>query len=442
MVDVEHLESERLKMWERIEALEKDLAKISSSGADNIKKVSDTFETKFQSLKTSLAETDALAKAKALEDGQIALHAAQDAVKGREEVNEAVKEAQKAKDVVESLRATVEKYSSLSVEAESLLKTIKTLEAQIQDAKEKDASAQAAWTSINQQKQNVATLNEQVSTHAAKIDSLRQEIDSYKNSIGELKDKSKAELADKADALDKLLNEKQEALNVLTSEIEKLIPGAISAGLAASYRKRSFTQLLLKGLWGVLLVITIVSVISHTKDLIYPFLQEGRHAVDVTKQLSVFVISCRFVILGAMILLEEFFRRNFNIASRLEEAYAYKAAMLSTYHAYSEELKEIDMPPKDGTRSAVSVLAGIVLEKLQEEPGKEVFDKEKHEIGAGALFDRLMPENGESVPEKVVHSIASGEFMKNITWQMVVVVTILSVTLCGLAMIVLKFKGA
>lgn len=141
-----------------------------------------------------------------------------------------------------------------------------------------------------------------------------------------------------------------------------------------------------------------------------------------------------------MILLEEFFRRSFNIASRLEEAYAYKAAMLFTYHSYSEELKEIDMPPNDSTRSAVSVLAGIVLEKLQEEAGKEVFDKEKHEIGAGGLFDRLMPEKGESIPEKVAHSITSGEFMSKITWQAVVMLTILAITECSLAMIFVKFK--
>ena len=161
----------------------------------------------------------------------------------------------------------------------------------------------------------------------------------------------------------------------------------------------------------------------------------------MTKQFTPFVLSCRAVMLGAMVLLEEFFRRNFNIASRLEESYAYKAAMLSTYHAYSEELKEVSMPPKDGARKAVSVLAGIVLEKLQEEPGKEVFDKEKHELGAGALFDRLMPENGVSVPERVAHSIAKGDFLGKITWQAVTSIGIIALMVCCLTFVVVRLNG-
>lgn len=441
MADIEHLESERLKMWERIEAIEVALSKASSDGENQLKQATDSLGAHIETLADSLSKTEALAKSKATEDGQTALHAAQEAVKGRDEARVAAQEAQEAKHVVEDIKATVEKYSSLSNNAESLLNDIKALEAQIKDAKEKDAAAQAAWASINQQKQNVATLNEQVSTHAAKIESLKQEIAAYKIGIDELKNKADSELSSKREALDSLLQVKQASLESLTKEIEKLIPGAISAGLAASYRKRSTGQLILKVVWGLLLVLTVIMVILQTKDLITPFLAEGSHEIEVTKQLSVFVISCRFVILGAMVLLEEFFRRNFNIASRLEEAYAYKAVMLSTYHAYSEELKEINMPPKDGNRSAVSVLAGIVLEKLQEEPGKEVFDKEKHEIGAGALFDRLMPEKGESVPEKVVNSLTSGEFLSKITWQAVVMVTILSATLCGLAIIILKLKA-
>ena len=94
----------------------------------------------------------------------------------------------------------------------------------------------------------------------------------------------------------------------------------------------------------------------------------------------------------------------------------------------------------NGETEAQSVLAGVVLEKLQDEPSKTVFDKEKHEIGPGALFERLLPSKGESVQEKAVDNICSGKFLNNISWQGVVFVAIIAIGICVLTSLILYFR--
>lgn len=439
MASLEHLEEERIKLWARVDQLAKELADARNDVDNKISTKVTEISQSLSALQKSLSETDALARAKAQEDGQIALKAAKEAVEGRDQIVELKKEILTAKSEVDKAHAILAEYGNLDERAKLFVEKVQQLEAQIKDAKDKDAGAQASWTSINQQRQNVENLNSQVSKDAADIKSTVEDVKKIDAEVQEIKDSAEKELEEKRVALASLLKEKKEELDQLTEEIERLIPGAINSGLASDFARRAKWQAVLRVIWAVLLIASLIIIARYSLKLITPFLEGERSAVsNIEKQSTIFVLYCRAIALAAMVMLEEFFRRNFNIASRLEEAYAYKAVAFSTYHGFCEELRDIKMP--NGETEAQSVLAGVVLEKLQDEPSKTVFDKEKHEIGPGALFERLLPSKGESVQEKAVDNICSGKFLNNISWQGVVFVAIIAIGICVLTSLILYFR--
>ena len=81
----------------------------------------------------------------------------------------------------------------------------------------------------------------------------------------------------------------------------------------------------------------------------------------------------------------------------------------------------------------------VFLEKLNDEPGKTVFDKEKHEIGWGAIMDRLTSANvDEKTRDEVIKAFANGKPLSKINWQIVIIVGIIAVAACFIACM---FKG-
>ena len=101
-------------------------------------------------------------------------------------------------------------------------------------------------------------------------------------------------------------------------------------------------------------------------------------------------LSARFVVVGGLVVLEEFSRRNFNVSSRLAEAYAYKEALAKSYTGYKSELQDINMPIKSGEGGpSSSVLVKTFLDKLADEPGKRVFDRERTALGLTGFLDHV-----------------------------------------------------
>ena len=92
MASLEHLEEERIKLWARVDQLAKELADARNDVDNKISTKVTEISQSLSALQKSLSETDALARAKAQEDGQIALKAAKEAVEGRDQIVELKKE--------------------------------------------------------------------------------------------------------------------------------------------------------------------------------------------------------------------------------------------------------------------------------------------------------------------------------------------------------------
>ncbi|MBW3019484.1 hypothetical protein KY329_04860, partial [Candidatus Woesearchaeota archaeon] len=149
-------------------------------------------------------------------------------------------------------------------------------------------------------------------------------------------------IADTADEKDKKVGEYEEQLKQLTTEyeqlnqkIENLLPGATSAGLASACKDRKDSFKTPKMSWTIVHIVSVAFLIGV-----------GCWVLAVTKinsfQELIFFILERSPIIAAIVLLEEFARRNRNIAFRLEEDYGYKEVLASSFEGYKKQMLEID----------------------------------------------------------------------------------------------------
>lgn len=288
--------------------------------------------------------------------------------------------------------------------------------------------AAAQWKTVDQQVKSISDLKAQASTDASTVKQYCKDVDEKKQAIAILQE----QFAD-------LFAKKEKRANELQSQIEDLLPGATSLHIAFAFDQRKKTQVKLKWLWGGLLIVSLILIIWFAyKNIPFEIFGHKTQIGDKIETLSWMSFYARAIIFASLVFLEEFARKNFNIASRLEEAYAYKSTILATFDGYGKMLKDIKMPSQQET-SSQSELVKIVLEKLNDEPGKTVFDKEKHEIGLGAIMDHLTNANiDDKTKDEIIKAVTSGKPLARINWQTVVIVGIVAVAACFIACL---FKG-
>jgi len=263
----------------------------------------------------------------------------------------------------------------------------------------------------------------------------------WNNSFEELKKQHSSKLAElfsgREQGLNKLIESKNKELSDLnqryvqefesrTKEIETLLPGATSAGLASAFADRKRDIQKNQKWWAFLLIGSAIGIVGFG----------GFSLTSWGSQIGLASsFAGRVVIIAGLILLEEFARRNFNIISRLAESYAYKEALAKSYFGYKKQMEEIPMPTNQNGESIMghSVLMKTFLEKLEDEPGKHVFDKEKQIIGPGAIIDKLSPNNKDGATGEALQELSKGNLLAKISWPIVAVVAIFAIAACVIA---------
>jgi len=191
-------------------------------------------------------------------------------------------------------------------------------------------------------------------------------------------------IADTAQEKDAKVKQYEQELKDLSTEyeelkkrVEDLLPGATSASLASAFgaRKKSFKWP--KRFWTALFVCSIGGFIIVGW---YVFRQQ-----NITSITEFFLYALKKTpILVAIILLEEFARRQYNITLRLEEDYGYKEVLSRSFEGYRKQMEEIEQSPD----APVSKLSGNLLEAMAQQPGR-LIDKER----------RLRPPSADFIEE-------------------------------------------
>ena len=371
--------------------------------------------------------------------------------------------------LAEEAKKALTEITGFKAAAEKAAKEISTSQ---EKSKKGVEEAEAKWTTTNQQIQNIANLNAQASKDAAttkasreSIEKLQQEASNLKNKFvemqtnwekrfGDLQKQHETKLQDlykKRDQELSDLNQKESQelsdlhkkylaeFETRSKEIESLLPGATSAGLASAFASRRKGKFGAKIFWWVLMILSVILLLIFGLMILFPNIL-SKWGITVNTIPGGTTLYGRMIILAALILLEEFSRRNFNISSRLEEAYGYKEVISRSFLGYKRQMENIPWPKNekgDQDNNSTSILVSIFMKQLADDPSKTVFDKEHHELGLGALFD-IGANTKKTFNEDAIKSLVEGRPLARINWQVVVIVGIAAFVTC---FIVYMFRG-
>lgn len=452
-ISVGYLDEERVKLWAEVNALKKALNEAVSKLSQTDKATVLSLQNLGQSLDEKISFVRKIANEKTPEDVQTASRAAQEVVKIKTEVLSLQKDAEEHRVRLDAAKRALKKIQFISEDSDAFSKEIegnrikiseatKSIDTYLAQLNERKTSIDqmvnkisTATASIAEKAQEVANLKAQVGNATSDISAARQRIQELQVEFDGLKEKQDAVFSESSDTLgrlssenqsrfDKLYTTSESRIKALEDQINKLLPGAASLSLSSAFEKRKTAVERNKWWWATLLILSASGIVV--------FGWWSLHSISSTQTLS--AIPVRIVIIAGLVIIEEFARRNYNVCSRLAEAYAYKEAIAQSYVGFKKELVDIDLPSKsDGVSvKSIAVLAETFLQKIGDEPGKKVFDKERPALGALQAISKISGQDDVS-PEKAQIVATAATFLSKVSWPIVALATVLAVAGCIIA---------
>lgn len=193
-----------------------------------------------------------------------------------------------------------------------------------------------------------------------------------KNKEGDYEGGLRGEIENRKQNLEEFKNKQEEIHNTLKKEIEGLLPGATSAGLASAYHelKESFNKPIKQ--FTCIFYISLAILISIA---VFPFIDSANSDSINTGNISAFIsnIIYKLPLILPALWLAIFATKRRNEANRLQQEYAHKEALAKSYQNFKNQIKELEKPDElmekllSATIDAVSYNASITLDKKYEE---------------------------------------------------------------------------
>lgn len=207
--------------------------------------------------------------------------------------------------------------------------------------------AQELITTANIEAQNI---RDDLSVKLDELKDFHSEIFGEPNAEGNIEDGLKFEISERKHDLDSLMTTHTNQYQAIKSNIESLLPGATSAGLASAYHDLSvsfvkpiiiYTCLFFLSivvLLGLALYFTnqntILTVVSTTSD------------ITILKDIGIFLLQ-RLPIVLPVIWLAIFASKRRSEAERLKQEYAHKEALAKSYQSFKLQIEELDSENKE-----------------------------------------------------------------------------------------------
>ncbi|MCK4888237.1 MAG: hypothetical protein KAS96_12675 [Planctomycetes bacterium] len=315
----------------------------------------------------------------------------QDVQEKQTTISATANEIQETKTVVDSNNEAIQELKTSIVETEEeateLKSTIDTDNSAIQQAK---IEVEGNTKAIIQSKATVDQLEAELKAIADTADKKVEAVESFKTELEELNkkwiNKFQAEFNRSKKSFTESQQNHSEEYDALKTQIENLLPGATSAGLASAFMDRKKSVGKFKWFWGLM-------VLAGAGGLIVVGVYTIKHPPSMQMSFYDFMIYLltRSSILAGIILIEEFGRRHFNIISRLFETYAYKEVLSRSFEGYKEQMESVEIEPtittvgtddagketkKTVLMKASSKLSDNLLDNLKMDPST-IYEKEK-----------------------------------------------------------------
>jgi len=207
-----------------------------------------------------------------------------------------------------------------------------------------------AYNEIKNKKEDIDNYTKESRRNYNEISSYFEEIFGYDKTIEDENGEKKAEhIPGKSEEFSNLIGkmksfeeEQKEKYKHLLDEINSLLPGATSAGLATAFRsnKASFRWKLLLNSFGFFASIVALTVIGIT--FIYDFSSGNMYGLEFKNfEETIHRLLTRMAIALPIIWLAMVFSKRRNQAERLQQEYAHKEAIASSYESFRRQIEEL-----------------------------------------------------------------------------------------------------
>jgi len=169
-------------------------------------------------------------------------------------------------------------------------------------------------------------------------------------------------------------------LQALIERTENLLPGATSAGLASAFNKQRQRFLTPQRQWLITFVCCIAGLVIVALPSFFSALSLGwwGHSQVETWDVTWRVLTMRLPIVLPLVWLGIYAGRNYMISLRLEEDYAYKEAVSSSFEGYKREMEKI-AAGTEANPTPITILCTNVLRAIAERPGR-IYEGKQEDI--------------------------------------------------------------
>jgi len=241
---------------------------------------------------------------------------------------------------------------------------------------------------VESNSQNISELLTEVKSKLLDFKSFHTVVFGEKNEEGEFEGGLKSEINAREKHLEEFKNQQELKYKTLNDEIESLLPGATSAGLASAYHdlKKSFDKPIRnysRLFYGSILFLTISALISVTQELGFVYIK----FVDVTDLTKLFSnILYKLPLIIPVLWLTLFASKRRSEALRLQQEYAHKEALAKSYQNFKTQIEALEQTDPELMKKLLSSAIEAVSKNASETLDKKHGDKTPvHEGIDGAI---------------------------------------------------------
>ena len=397
-MDLEYLDSERKKLWERVSDLEKRLEELKSETepeANGASRKTSEYRNKAKASAEEAARLQGEIGAAAEKFTALGTKASEDAASLRKLIGAFKEEHANVLVLNTGAKEAHEEIAGSLEAAEETRESLERTTAQIDETSKALTKVQELQKKLELQFKNSSDVADEIKDLSTEIFGYEEENDDgEKKKVDGLKDKlekSYNDLSKKAVSLGDqitqsinntdlrlaaLLNEWSEKHEILNKRIQDLLPRALTAGLSHAYFTKKEDEIsegkrIARAFYVAIFGLILISLIPFGVAVHAVF--EGMSIQDAIARTPRLVLAI-FPLYIPVIWVAHSANRRANLSKRLVEEYSHKEVLAKTYEGLAKQISEL---PSETSLELRTKLLYNILEISSENPGKLISDYNK-----------------------------------------------------------------
>lgn len=287
------------------------------------------------------------------------------------------------------------KIINFETELEDIYEKINSFKAELFDGDSASepisAEIRAALDSAESDSQFIKGILKEVESKVSDFKSYHVDVFGKKNEEGDLEGGLKSEVEARKKQLDAFKEAQEVRYKALNHEIESLLPGATSAGLATAYfeLKKSFDRPIINYtslFYASVCCLMIISLISITQEISWTTITFV-DASDFSKLTS--NIFYKLPMILPVLWLAIFASKRRSEALRLQQEYSHKEALAKSYQSFKTQIEALDQPSEELMRKLLEAAIEAVSMNASETLDKKHGDKTPVTLGVDEFLGHI-----------------------------------------------------